>query len=220
MKKLLLSALVVFLLAACSSIDKKYSEDSFKEDVKELKKELSGEDFEILTKEIMRSLMKSEDIEGKTYSELLKEGKAWEERQKEIEAEQKALADKALREEQERIDRLTKAVMVSCFEKGFENYNYQDYITYKFAIQNKSDKDFRAIKGTLIFTDLFDDKIKSMTFKYDQPIKAGESVTWDAQTSYNQFIDEDKSMKNKDLKDLKVIWKPEKIIFEDGTTLE
>jgi hypothetical protein len=33
-------------------------------------------------------------------------------------------------------------------------------------------------------------------------------------------MDEDQTLKNKDLKDLKVVWKPEKIIFKDGTTLE
>ena len=33
-------------------------------------------------------------------------------------------------------------------------------------------------------------------------------------------MSEDKTLKNKDLKDLKVVWNPEKIIFEDGTTLE
>ena len=37
---------------------------------------------------------------------------------------------------------------------------------------------------------------------------------------YNQFKDKDQALKNKDLKDIKVVWKPEKIIFEDGSTLE
>lgn len=33
-------------------------------------------------------------------------------------------------------------------------------------------------------------------------------------------MDDDKTLENKDLKDLKVVWEPEKVIFEDGTTLE
>lgn len=220
MKKILLLVITSLVLFSCSSADKKYSKDTFENDVKELKKDLSEEDFEILGKTILRSAFLKTDLEGKTYSEILKEGKEWEKQQAAAELEQKLLAEKALKEEQERIVRLREAVVVSCFDKGFQKYNYEDYITYKFAIQNKSDKDFRAIKGTLIFTDLFDDEITRINFKYDQPIKAGETVNWNATTDYNQFKDEDKTMRNKDLKDLKVIWNPEKIIFEDGTTLE
>ena len=59
-----------------------------------------------------------------------------------------------------------------------------------------------------------------MNFVYDKPIEAGKQVNWDANTEYNQFRSEDKTLKNKDLKDLKVVWNPEKILFEDGTTLE
>src|SRR5690606_22654295 len=120
----------------------------------------------------------------------------------------------------ERIKRLNKAVMVSCFEKGYVEIDYQDYITYKFVIQNKSDKNIRAIKGSITFTNLFDEEITSLSFVYDQPIQAGHETNWNATTDYNQFIDEDQILKNKDLKDLKVVWKPEKIIFEDGTSLE
>jgi hypothetical protein len=45
-------------------------------------------------------------------------------------------------------------------------------------------------------------------------------VTWNATTEYNQFVSEDKTLKNKSLKDIKVVWKPEKVIFEDGIVLE
>ena len=125
-----------------------------------------------------------------------------------------------MKEEQERIKRLTESVLVSCFSKGYTKVDWEDYITYKFVIQNKSDKNIRAIKGSISFANLFDETIKSLNFVYDQPIEAGKEVTYNTQTDYNQFTDSDKALKNKDLKDLKVIWKPEKIIFEDGSTLE
>jgi len=141
------------------------------------------------------------------------------------EAEQKALAEKAKKEEEEeeeeaRIKKLTESVIVSCFEKSFAEYDYQEYITYKFVIQNKSEKEIRAVKGSISFTNLFDDEIKSLSFLYDQPIGSEKEVNWNAQTDYNQFMDDDVSLKNKDLKDIKVVWKPEKIIFADGTILE
>ncbi len=56
-------------------------------------------------------------------------------------------------------------------------------------IKNKSDKDMRAVKGGITFTNLFDEEISSLNFVYDQPIEAGTEVKWNAQTDYNQFID-------------------------------
>lgn len=161
-----------------------------------------------------------EKLEEMTYREILDNGKEWKAEQEKIEAEQKALAEKAKKEEEARIKRLTESVLVSCYSKSFAEYDYQEYITYKFVIQNKSDKGIRAVKGSISFTNLFDNEIKSLSFVYDQPIAAGKEVTWNAQTDYNQFMDDDVALKNKDLKDLKVVWKPEKIIFEGGTTLE
>src|SRR5690606_17083335 len=155
-----------------------------------------------------------------TYSDILEQGKKWKTEQEKIEAEQRELAAKALKLENERIKRLSESVLVSCYSKGFTSYDYDDYITYKFIIQNKTDKNIRAIKGSVTFTNLFDETIKSLNLVYDQPLAAGLEETYIAQTDYNQFIDSDKALRNKDLKDMKVIWKPEKIIFEDGTTLE
>jgi hypothetical protein len=122
--------------------------------------------------------------------------------------------------ETDRTKRLTESVLVSCFSKGFTNYDYEDYITYKFVIQNKSNKNIRALKGSITFTNVFDETIKSLNLVYDQPIDSGTETNYNAQTDYNQFNDSDKALKNKDLKDLKVIWKPEKIIFQDGSVLE
>ena len=174
----------------------------------------------LLAVTMMRLKLQDEKLEEMTYAEILKKGKAWREEQEKIEAEKKELAAKALKLENERIKRLSESVLVTCYSKGFSTYDYQDYITYKFIVQNKSDKNIRAIKGSVTFTNLFDETIKSLSLVYDQPINSGSEATYNAQTDYNQFIDSDKALRNKDLEDMKVLWKPEKIIFEDGTILE
>ena len=220
MKKALLILSSVLMLACSSPLDKKYSEQTIKEDVKELRNELDSSEVKLLLGSIFRLTLAQKDLTKMTYGEILEDGKAWKAEQDRIEAEQKALQEKAAREETERIARLQNAVMVTCFKKGYSEIEYQDYITYGFAIQNKSNQDIRAIKGDIMFTDLFDEKIKTLGFTYDQPIKAGATVNWNATTDYNQFIDDDVRLKNKDLKDLKIVWKPIKVIFKDGTTLE
>lgn len=221
MKKILLFISLIGLLWSCSSpLDRKFSEETSEKDIKEIKSELDSTELMLLAGSMIRLQMTGEKLEEMTYREILDNGKEWKAEQEKIEAEQKALAEKAKKEEEARIKKLTESVLVSCYSKSFAEYDYQEYITYKFVIQNKSDKGIRAVKGSISFTNLFDDEIKSLSFVYDQPIAAGKEVTWNAQTDYNQFMDDDVALKNKDLKDLKVVWKPEKVIFEDGTTLE
>ena len=216
-KQLLLIGLAALLFSCSSPLDKKFNEDTAEEDIKAIKSEIDSTELKLLAGSMFRLKLQDKKLEDMTYAEILEDGKKWKAEQEKIEAEQKAQAAK---EEAERIKRLNQAVMVSCFEKGYTEVDYQDYITYKFVIQNKSEKNIRAIKGGITFTNLFDEEIKSLNFVYDQPIPAGQEVNWNATTDYNQFMDEDQALKNKDLKDLKVVWKPEKIIFEDGTTLE
>jgi len=220
MKKIL-SILSLVVLASCSSpLEKNYSEEDLEQNAPALKEVLDSNDLQLLMGSIFRLTLQGEDLNSMTYNEILEDGRTWKAEQERIEAEQKALQEKAAREEAERIARLQDAVMVTCFKKGFQKVNYQDYLTYGFAIENKSDKPIRAIKGILRFTDLFDDEISSIRFTYDDPVGVGEIAKWNAQTDYNQFDSDDSKLKNKDLEDLKVVWEPIKIIFEDGSSLE
>lgn len=211
----------LFILASCSNpLKKTYSEASIGEDLKLLKEELGEGETDLIVGTIFRYTLEEKELEGKTYKELLKEGEKWKSEAAAAEAEAKLMAEKAAKDEANRMIKLKQAVMVSCFEKGFMELDYKDFITYKFIIKNKTDKPIRAVKGSITFTNLFDDEINSLSFVYDQPIAANTKAIWNAQTDYNQFMDEDISLKNKDIEDMKVIWKPEKIIFEDGSFLE
>ncbi|WP_025742392.1 hypothetical protein [Aquimarina pacifica] len=114
---------------------------------------------------------------------------------------------------------LSNIIDVQCIRKGYKEYDYEQFITYNFIIHNKSEKDIRAVKGLISFTNLFGDEINSLGFVYDESIKSGRKNNYNATTDYNQYVDRDRDLKNKDLKDLKVIWKPEKIIFSDGSSI-
>jgi len=217
---IILFGLVILITACNSPLNKKYNEDTAKEDIQKLEKKLDSTDIQILGLSLLRLKIQDKNLEEMTYNEILEDGKKWRSEQDKIEAEQRALAEKAAMEEENRIKRLNQAIMVSCFDKGYDEYDYNDYLTFKFAIHNKSDKNIRAFKGSITFTNLFGDEIQSLNLVYDTPIIAGDNVTYNATTNNNQFKDEDKALRNKDLKDLKVIWKPEKIIFEDESILE
>jgi len=221
MKRVILFAVLAFVLASCTSpLNKKYTPESALKDLEKLEKELSKEDYNTLGEAIVRAALEDKKIEGRTYADLLEEGRAWEKKQQQIEEEKKALAEKAKREEEERLQRLREAVSVVCFAKGFEEVDYDEYITYKFAIENKSDKAIRAVKGVVVFTNLFGDEISKISFVYDKKIKVGETAKWDATTEYNKYNASDVSLRSKDLDNLKVVWKPSNVLFDDGTSLE
>lgn len=216
MKKINLLLVVASIILSCSSpLDKKYNESSLEQDAKEIKEsgKLSDEDAELLIGWILKSKLNGEKIDGKSYSEIIKEAKDYKK-------EQKELAEKSKKEEEEKRQRLGTALTVALYEKGYQEYDYQEYITYSIAFENKTDKEIRALKGTLTINDLFDTKIKSITLTIDERIPAKETHKGVYTTDYNQFMDEDVRLKNKSLDDLKVVWTPEKIIFSDGTTLE
>jgi hypothetical protein len=216
MKKILLITLVSFLILSCSSpLDKKYNESTFEVDAKEIKEsgDLSQDDAQIMVGWIMRSKFKGESLEDKTYNEIIADAKDYKK-------EQDALAEKVKKEEEEKRQRLGSALTVAMYDKGYQEYDYQEYLTYKIAFENKTDKDIRAIKGSISIQDLFDTEIKAISLTIDDPIKAGETFKGSYTTNYNQFKDEDSRLKNKDMDDLKTVWTPIKIIFSDGTTLE
>jgi len=221
MKKLVLVVCMIGLLISCTApLDKKFNKETSFEDLKSIKEEVDSSDYKLLSGSLLRLAFKGESIEGMTYSDILEDGKEWKAEQDRLEAEQKALAEKIKKEEEERTKRLNDVLTVALYKKGFSKYNYQEYITYSIAFENKSDRDIRALKGVLTINDLFDTKIKGISLTIDDPIKAGTTYKDSYTTDYNQFKSEDSTLKSKDLDDLKIVWTPEKIIFSDGTTLE
>lgn len=74
MKKLLLTLSLIGFLTSCSdSLDKKYSEETFVEDAKEIKEsgDLTDEEVQIMASWIVRAKLKAEKLEGKTYGEIV-----------------------------------------------------------------------------------------------------------------------------------------------------
>lgn len=211
----------VLFVASCSSpLDQPYKQDSLEGDMIKLKEKLSEEDFATLARYIVLKNMSDDPMLGKTYGGLLEEAKEIQVERQQQEVVEKELAEKAKAAEAERVRRLGDALTVSVFDKGYAELNYQDYITYKFAFENKADRDIRAFSGRLTFYDLFNKEIKIINLTYDEGIPAHSTVNWSATSDYNQFLDKDVALKNKDLDNLKVKWVPEKIIFLDGESLE
>jgi hypothetical protein len=116
-KQLLLIGITAFLFSCSSPMDKKFNEKTAKDDLEAIKSNLDSTELQLLGGSMIRLKFQDKKLEDMTYSEILEDGKKWKAEQEKIEAEQKALAEKAAKEEAERIKKLTEAVIVSCFER-------------------------------------------------------------------------------------------------------
>lgn len=226
MKRIVIIPIItVFLMiiASCSNpLDKKYNESTLQTDFKEIveSKKADTTDMKYIAIYMVRAKILGEKLEGKTYKDILSSAKQIREDEEKQQAEEKALAAKVSKEEKEKREMFGKILTVALYDKGYEKADYEDYLTYGIAFKNKGLKDIRAIKGTLVITDLFDSEIKSLSIVMDDGIKANATFKNTYTTDYNQFTDEDTRLRSKNLKDIKVVWNPEKIIFSDGTTLD
>lgn len=218
MKKIILafSIFATFTLTSCNNpLDKKYDEKTFEQDAKEIgeSKKLDEVEAKMLVGYILMAKLGGKELTGKSYAEILQTAKDYK-------AEQQQLAEKARKESEEKRAKLGAVLTVALYDKGYVKEDYQDYIQYFIVFENKTDKDIRAIKGTLTITDLFDTEIKSISVVEDNGVLAKQTIKNTYTSEYNQFLDEDKRLAGKEMKDLKALWTPEKIIFTDGTTLE
>lgn len=223
MKNVIYLIAALFLFVSCSSpMENKYSEETFEKDLKEIKEAnaLDSNEASLLVMYFMRAKFKGDNLDGKTYKQILEEAKELKAKEIEEEKEQKELAEKVRKEKEEKMALLKEVVTVSLVDKGYGEYNYQDYISYEFAFENKTDKNITAFTGQVTFTDLFDKEIKKLKLTYDDGIKAKTVIKYNASTDYNQFMDDDKLLKSKKIEQIKMVWEPEKILFSDGTTLE
>lgn len=134
------------------------------------------------------------------------------------ETEQKAA--RAQEELEQKVERFNKYVSLECLGKSYEKHDQQEFIHYKFRITNKTEKDVESMRGKISFTNKQGNEIKGFTMAYAEPIKAGEDAIWEAETAFDQFMDDEEALMNLDLKKLDCHWEPLQISFADGSIIE
>ncbi len=104
--------------------------------------------------------------------------------------------------------------------KRYEKYKYDDNIWFDITWNtDKLKKPTRAVKGVLIFADLFGEPKFMINKTINDPLTPGKSHKEDGiGFEYNQFTDSHKWMRSSDLKDMTFQYKVTSIIYADGTT--
>jgi hypothetical protein len=157
---------------------------------------------------------------GMTIGEMIDDQLEWTEDAKKYQAREKLRIANARAEEEAQQVALREMLIVKVFDKDFHVANHQDYVTIRVQYENRSGKSISSFKGILQFNDLFGEEIAPFTISEDEPLRMGETKRQGWTLKYDQFTDRHVKFRNTALDNLKVVWKPQVIVFADGTSLE
>jgi hypothetical protein len=172
---------------------------------------------------------------GRTVGEVLVDAKAWKEKIKAAEAEEKkreaeadALKNKILAERKAVADKISTSVVVAIIDKTVlpENYDagrYSEMLSLKYAIENKSDKTILQLKGRVTFKDATGDEIGWLSVDIDEPVKPGQTLNTTTGRGWkiNKFMNgEIEKIAGREFSSMKATFEPESIAFEGGEVLK
>ncbi len=193
-------------------MDKTYSSQSYVNDIEAIKEsnKTSYEDIELLTGYIALSKIAGNDLQGKTYEEILDKIK----KVRNVNADQ---SEKLKMEKEAMRERMSGYVSVILSDKTFSKINNKDCFIYNVTFSNTSTKNIKMIVGSISLNDLLDREIKNIQIVLDEKFRANSTIKKTYIVEYDHDNENDKRIQSKDLVDLRVVWNPLKIIFEDGT---
>lgn len=161
---------------------------------------------------------------GTTVGQAIDEQRKWLVLQEQKAAEELALKEKLEKERLAAEAAIASAVTVTLLDKrelprDWEVRRISDTQVFKIGVQNKSDKEIVGIAGTLEFVDVFDKRVGAVSFGISERLKPGQDFVWTGSRDYNQFIDEHKAVWNLEKGKYTTRFKPEQVVFADGTKL-
>lgn len=156
----------------------------------------------------------------KTYKEYL-------EAAKKERLEKEKLAEEAKKMEAEKTAKMNASAVVSIYGYEFhkansENFEFQDYHIFKYAVKNKSTKEIKAVKFHFnIFNALGDELGKGYEMSLTNDRIAPNSTFQDNMMyDANVYSSEDGKIASSKFEDLKFAIVIDKIVYSHGSTLE
>lgn len=244
MRRLLPVLMIVLFVAGCSNPkDIVFGPEPLKQIAEqgEQFKKLSEEDRMLLVGYLTISEMGKlfgADVKpatGRTVGEVLADARVWKEKMKAAEADQikqekeaELLKAKVMAERKLISDKISSSVVVAVIDKtvlseNFDAGRYSKMLSLKYAIENKSDKDIRQLKGLVVFKDATGDMVGTLPVDFDQTIGARKSLTTTTGCGWklNPFMNgEIEKIAGREFSSMKVTFEPESIAFADGEVLK
>jgi hypothetical protein len=172
---------------------------------------------------------------GRTVGEVLVDARTWQEKVKATAAEAKKreaeaadLRAKVINERKAVAEKIASSVVVAVVGTRVlpENYDvgrYSEMLSVSYAIENKSDKGIRQLKGRVIFKDATGDTVGWLPIDFDEPVAAGKTLktTTGRGWKLNKFRNGDiEKIAGREFSTMTASFEPESIAFADGEVLK
>jgi hypothetical protein len=208
--QLLLFTGIIF--SSCNNpLHRTYNPATYEEDIQAIRKsnKVSDEDLQTLAKYIMLVKLSGNDVTGKSYGDLI--GKI-----KSLQQNKDALNNRDAVEKEAKRKRLSPFLEVNLQNKIFAKKNNKDVLVFTVVLKNTGTQKIKTITGNLRINDLMEKPVKSLSIFLDEDMSPGQILTKTYTIDYNDADENDRHMRSKDFFDIRIVWDPEKIIFENG----
>ena len=149
------------------------------------------------------------DVTGKSYDDLI--GKI-----QSLQQNNDALNNRDVMEKEAKRKRLSPFLEVNLQNKTFARKNNKDVLVFTVILKNTGTQKIKTVTGNLTINDLMEKPIKNLSIFLDEDISPGQTLTKTYTIDYNDADENDRRMRSKDFFDIRIVWNPEKIIFENG----
>ena len=240
MQKILYSCVLLAVLTGChnpknTELPAKVDQlPSIQEDVSKL----PDEDRALLASYVMRSMLSQGLMEGAsgnthippgtTIGKAIADQREFMKHQDAENKRQEQLKSELQKKQDVQTAQMRNAVTVTVVSKSIEpEIGYSGIVTdenlvVEFGYRNNTLKNIAGVKGTISIVDLFGDEMSVFNVSNDDTIKVGESSVWRGSRSVRYSFGNKHDRKWAELSDdkYKVVWKPDTIVFEDGTQIK
>lgn len=214
-KKIHFKLLVSFLFIFCSCnnpLHRTYNPATCEEDIQAIREsnKASDEDLQTLARFIVLARLSGNDISGKSYEDILDKIKTFQRNNDLLNSSD--IIDKDAKRK-----RLSPFLEVNLQNKEFIKNNNKDILAFTVIFKNIGTQKIKVVTGNLIINDLLEKPVTSLALLLDQHISPGQKITKIYNVDYNDDDENDRRIRSKDLFEIRTVWDPEKIIFENGT---
>lgn len=117
------------------------------------------------------------------------------------------------KESRKRSDKILMELLEKNLGPSHPLLNDQGKMIFSIKVHNHADKPVRAIKGTIVFTDLFDADIFRISVTINKKIESQKNIIWEGEMKYNSFIEAQSLFAGFAKDDMKLIFEEENIIY-------
>lgn len=225
-KILLISISGLLILTSCTDPKKTVipaDMSKWETDLKPSIEKLSEEDRALLTAYLMKAKLGEafggKPEEGLTIGKAIENEKAWTLEQEKKDQEAKLLKEKLQKEQAQLQKQVDDMLTVTVLKLKLEKESFRTIQVIKLGFKNNGSKDISGIKGTVRFIDMFGKEVGSIAFSFTDGLKSGGTAKWSGSRHYNEFISEHRAIANLEEGKYKSRFKPEMIVFKDGSKL-